>query len=69
MGAPRQLSPVPWKRAPLPAQVSIAEFPPHELAEFIDSIELPNAPAAGLDTADCEAGQGPNADPREKSLN
>jgi hypothetical protein len=54
MAAARQLTPIPRNRAPLPAQVSIAELPPHELAEFIDTIELPNVLPADLDVADYE---------------
>jgi hypothetical protein len=54
MAAARQLTPVSRNRASLPAQVNIAELPPHELAEFIDTIELPNTLPAGSDVADCE---------------
>ena len=41
-------------RSPLPTQVSIAELPLRELAEFIEPAELLNAPLAGLDIADYE---------------
>jgi hypothetical protein len=44
MAAPRQLTPIPRNRAPLPTRISIADFTQHELAEFIDPIELPNQP-------------------------
>jgi hypothetical protein len=54
MAAARQLTPISRNRASLLVRVSIAELPPHELAEFIDPIEFPNALPAGLDVADYE---------------
>ena len=44
MVEPRRPTPNSRNPAPLPAQVSFVELPQHELAEFIDPIELPNQP-------------------------
>lgn len=54
MVEPRRPTPNSRNPAPLPAQVSFVELPQHELAEFIDPIELPNALPAGLNVADYE---------------
>jgi hypothetical protein len=54
MAAPRQRTLDLRSRAPHPAQISFAELPQHELAEFIDPIDLPNALPAGLDVTEYE---------------
>ncbi len=48
MAAPRHLTLDPRDRASVQAQVSIAELPPRDLAEFIDSLREDELPSLAL---------------------
>ena len=56
MAAPSKLTPDSRNPARLPTQISIADFTQHELAEFIDPVELPSQSFA-LDIAAYEPDQ------------